>query len=111
MSGLGQKELFDALCPVIPTIPVIHDLCHGSFSLAIFADILIIFVEILLRSTLGDGFKKIQEAYAIGEGEDVDPEDAEERVNLVEAGVILLKVLRDDDDLNDFVAYQVHCVD
>ena len=85
MSGLGQKELFDALCPVIPSIPNIHDLCHGSFSLAIFADILIFLVEILLRPTLGDGFKKIQEAYAIGEGEDVDPEDAKERVNLVEA--------------------------
>ena len=67
--------------------------------------------EMLFRPTLGDGFKKIQEAYAIGEGEDVDPEDAEEGVDLVEAGVLGLKVLRDDDDLDDFVAYQVHCVD
>jgi len=65
----------------------------------------------LLLPTLGDGFKKIQEAYAIGEGEDVYPEDAEEGVDLVDAGVLCLNVLRNDDDLNDFVTYQVHCVD
>jgi hypothetical protein len=108
---LGLKELFDAPRPVISPVPVIHDLCLGTFSLAIRADILIIFTEMLLRPTLGNGFEKIQEADSIGESEDVDPEDAEEGVDLVEARVLSLKVLRNDDDLNDFVAYQVHCVD
>ena len=70
-----------------------------------------IFAEMLLRATLGNGFKKIQEADPIGESEDVDPEDAEEGVDLVEARVICLDVLRHDHHLNDLVAYQVHCVD
>jgi hypothetical protein len=70
-----------------------------------------IFTEMLLRGTLGDGFEKIQEADPIGESEDVDPKDAEEGVDLVEARVLRLNVLGHDNHLNDLVAYQVHCVD
>ena len=70
-----------------------------------------IFTEMLLRATLGNCFKKIQKANPIGESEDVDPEDAEEGVDLVEARVLRLDVLGHDNHLNDLVAYQVHCVD
>ena len=65
----------------------------------------------LLRPTLGNSFKKIQEADPIGESEDVDPEDAEEGVDFVEARVLRLHVLGHDHHLNNFVANQVHCVD
>lgn len=109
MSGLGLKEHFDALGPVILPFPLIHYLCPGTFSIAIRACILKILL--LLRPTLRYSFKQIQETDPIGEYEDVDPEDAEEGVELVEARVICLNVLGQDYHLNYLVADQVHCVD